>query len=189
MVVSRDARVMFQPIWRSAKRVIALYRLFLPQCLTAEQIPFNRQRFIGRPWLMMDKRRLVYYVSHLFMAQIKRWKWDGANDEEHPKRKISTATPAGAPARSEHRSPEIHGPLSPVPTLFFVDFSRYFHVSLSYTSGPSARIRGTKHFVRLLSWLHPIHEAVRLSKPLVDSELRRTLHHRGHLHVRVVDAH
>lgn len=89
----------------------------------------------------------------------------------------------GAPARSAHRSPEIHGPLSPIPTLFFVDFSRYFHVSLSYTSSPSARIRGTKRFVRLLSWLHPIHEVVRLSKPLIDSELRRTLHYCGHSHV------
>lgn len=37
--------------------MITLYRLFLPQCLTAEQIPPDRQRFIGRPWLMTDERR------------------------------------------------------------------------------------------------------------------------------------
>lgn len=42
-------------------------------------------------------------------------------DEEHPKKEISTAT-SGAPARSAHRSPEIHGPFSPPrpETLFFV---------------------------------------------------------------------
>lgn len=40
----------------AGQRVIALYRLFLPQCLTAEQIPPDRQRFIGRPWLMTDER-------------------------------------------------------------------------------------------------------------------------------------
>lgn len=44
------------------------------------------------------------------MMRIKRWKWDGTN-EQHPKRERYQQQPLlGAPARSAHRSPEIHGP-------------------------------------------------------------------------------
>lgn len=105
---------------------------------------------------------IYYSISNFYAA----YKSDGNEmniaNEEHPKIEISTAT-SGAPARSAHRSPEIHGPFSPPfrDLILRRDFPRHFHVSLSCTSGPSTRIRGTKRLVPLLSPLHSIHEAVR----------------------------
>lgn len=105
---------------------------------------------------------MYYGISNFYAVYKSDENEMNVADEEHPKKEISTAT-SGAPARSAHRSPEIHGPFSsPFRDLILrLVFSRHFHVSLSCTSGPSTRIRGTKRLVPLLSRLHPIHKAVR----------------------------
>lgn len=77
-IINRDAMCVCVCVWSpgsgtqnrvssdlaAGQRMIALYRLFLPRCLTAEQIPFDRQRFIGLG--SDDERPPVYYpVSDL----------------------------------------------------------------------------------------------------------------------------